>query len=295
MVGSSSGGSPSHASIEVWAIGPLRPHSPRGGTWTSGTPVRTACSRANRSRPGQRVRRWSPSALNVRGASSTKARPIATTSSRSTPCEALAELALLDPVHDRLDQRPEPPRVAGRDEVDRPAHERHAHDRPIDRADRRAARPESPRAASIARHTPCVGSGPASPRDARAWPGPTAWTARRRSCRSSVARFRARRLRVSPVAARCIGPMVPPRVPCGTGPGTGRRGRCIGSDRQRTRTVSVGGHSHAPPYRHVPRSRAPSSLALLGLSRLRRPLPVTRATMTSTCRDSTPRPPPRSS
>ena len=83
--GRSAGGSPSHASIEVWAIGPLRPHRPRGGTWTSGTPVRTACSSANRSRSGQRVSRWSPSALNVRGSASTKARPIATTSSRSTP------------------------------------------------------------------------------------------------------------------------------------------------------------------------------------------------------------------
>ena len=42
--GSPGGRSPSHASIEAWAIGPLRPHRPRGGTWMSGTPVRTDCS-----------------------------------------------------------------------------------------------------------------------------------------------------------------------------------------------------------------------------------------------------------
>ena len=81
--------SPSHASIEVWAIGPLRPHRPRGGTWMRGTVVRTGCSSANRSRSGQRVSRWSPSALNVRGSASTNARPIATTSSGSTPTRRL--------------------------------------------------------------------------------------------------------------------------------------------------------------------------------------------------------------
>ena len=90
--------------------------------------------------------------------------------------QALAELSLLDPIHDRLDERPEAPRVPGRDEVDRPAHERHADDRPIDQQIGRAARPGSPRGASTARRRRCAGSGPASRRDARGWPGRTAWT-----------------------------------------------------------------------------------------------------------------------
>ena len=52
-------------------------------------PSGPAARARRRSRSGQRVSRWSPSALNVRGSASTKARPIATTSSRSTPTRRL--------------------------------------------------------------------------------------------------------------------------------------------------------------------------------------------------------------
>ena len=132
MVGSSSGGSPSHASIDVWAIGPLRPHRPRGGTWTSGTPVRTACSSAEPVpiRPARQEvvaeRLEGPRLLVDEGAAHRHDLV------EVDACQALAELALLDPIHDRLDERPEAPRVPGGDEVDRPAHQRHPHDGPID-------------------------------------------------------------------------------------------------------------------------------------------------------------------
>jgi hypothetical protein len=46
--------------------------------------------------------------------------------------ESLPELGALDSVQDRLHQRTEPPRVAGRDQVDRAAHQRHADDGAID-------------------------------------------------------------------------------------------------------------------------------------------------------------------
>ena len=76
---------PSHASIDVCATEPLRLHSPRGGTWTSGTRVRIHISIASRSRSGHRSSRWSPRALNVLGSASTNARPWASSASRSSP------------------------------------------------------------------------------------------------------------------------------------------------------------------------------------------------------------------
>ena len=77
--------------------GPLRPQSPRGGTWTSGTPARTACSRAMRSRSGQRVSRWSPSARNVRGSLIDERPAHRDDLGRIHAPETLAELALRMP------------------------------------------------------------------------------------------------------------------------------------------------------------------------------------------------------
>ena len=64
--------------------------------------------------------------------------------------QALAELALLDPIEHGLDERAQAPRVAGGDHVDRPAHEREPDDAALDdqlgqglRRERLESRPQS--------------------------------------------------------------------------------------------------------------------------------------------------------
>src|SRR5206468_754039 len=64
--------------------------------------------------------------------------------------QALAELALLDPIEHGLDERAQAPRVACGDQVDRPAHEREPDDTALDeqlrqglRSERLESRPQS--------------------------------------------------------------------------------------------------------------------------------------------------------
>ena len=150
----------------------VRGAAPGRAARRSGWPARAP----NRSRSGQRVRRWSPSALKVRGSLVHEGATHRDDLVEVDAGQALAELALLDPIHDRLDERPETPGVAGGDQVDRPAHQRHAGRRSGRRGASERSSPRTPPGASTARHTRCAASAPASRRGARASPGPTAGT-----------------------------------------------------------------------------------------------------------------------
>ena len=204
--------------------------------------------------------------------------------------QALAELSLLDPIHDRLDERPEAPRVACGDEVDRPAHERHPDHRAVDEQVGELLAPEvvEPRPQPDIGRVRRLGLHPDEMLEGRR---DRQLDRRRRSCRSSVARFSARRPRVSPVAARASA-MVPPRVPRDRPWEPAGRGRCIGDrqastarNSQRRRSQPCAATSPGSSVsRPRPRSRS------CGSSPRRSRRPATRATTTSACRTTSARP-----
>src|SRR6266540_4027715 len=79
----------SEDSAEVCKAWPPRPHTARGGTWTSGTSARTPRARAAGGWPGHRSASIAPSSLKVLGFSSTSARPAAASLPVSTPVSCL--------------------------------------------------------------------------------------------------------------------------------------------------------------------------------------------------------------
>ena len=125
---SASSSSPSHTSAGAHVACPAPPHSPRGGTCTSGPRNVTACASAAGSASGQR----GASSARQLGA---RARPLGEQldarprrrPSTSAPASFAAH-GLLNVAHqDRQRDRREREAVARRDEVDRRAHERRAH------------------------------------------------------------------------------------------------------------------------------------------------------------------------
>ncbi len=98
----------------------------------SGTAVLIVCSSAKRSRPRPTLEevvaeRLERARLGVDEGASRRDHGIEVDAD-----QALAELALLDPIEHRLDERAEAPRVACADHVDRPAHEREPDDATLD-------------------------------------------------------------------------------------------------------------------------------------------------------------------
>ncbi len=145
--------------------------------------------------PGQRVRRWSPSALKVRGSSSTNARPIAMTSAVSTPTSRLPNWLFWTRSRTgwTSGRRPHASRAVTRWIVPRMSAIR-----TTDRSTRRSleVRPtESPRPGPTARRRPCAASGAWRPTSRSMTSGTAIETRRSRIWRWRVARFRARRLR----------------------------------------------------------------------------------------------------
>ena len=215
-VGSVPTSRPSHASVVVHADGPVAPHTPRGVTCTSAARYVTVYERASWSSAGQRAASRGPSSARVRGRSASSSRPAAT-----MPAMSPAPIWRPNGLAVRW-CRSQTAWTTGRSvhassAVTRWSVLRMSGARTTGRLVRRSARASGVNRARRD-HRPTYGAFGACACIPTRWStaasGGSSWR-RRRSCRSRVARLRARRSSRSPVTDARYAPTAPADGACG--------------------------------------------------------------------------------